>query len=299
MMVQSPVHVEKWERKPVATEESDPRTISEMKKWSQLAKKWIYYLPPARPSTQDVASFRRIIRENLGQIPKPKALVLGSTPEFRDLLFEERATISVVDKNPHMIKEMNRLRVYKNPETLYVDDWFHFLPAHSHSFDLILSDLTQGNIPYPKQEEFYRIISQALVPGGVFADRFLIYRDLNKLYRADIEFKGFAKSAINLFTLNEMLFKCFLGSDLTHKWQVCHFEQFYKYMQKNYSSPVLEKYITLMKKFLGSGAIVWHYGKDWAEISNVYFKYLKLVSEIPDTESVLRGIAIIMVSKPI
>lgn len=264
-------------------------------KWTELAGKWMYYIPPGRPSRGDIDCFREIIKSFFGNSKNLNALVLGATPEFRDLLSELGATVSLIDKNPYMVSAMNFLRVYQNPEAVIIDDWFEALPKHTRKYDLILSDFTQGNIPYAKQKTFYKLIAGALMPGGLFIDRVLTYRDPNRLYNADKEFDDFAACPINLLHINDMFYKCFFASNWVYKWKRVNLKKTYFLMKKK-KNPVISKYADIMEKLMGSGEIIWYYGKDWAEIKKSYFCHLQLIKEVPHTGTVYEDFVFIIAS---
>lgn len=272
---------------------------SELEKWSELARRWTNYLPPFRPTVNDLKLFQDIIFNHFKDGMKINAMVLGATPEFRDLLYQLGASVTVVDQNPKMIEAMSRLRVYQSHEDIYIDDWFRFLTTKKRSFNLILSDLTQGNIPYIKQEEFFRIIAEALVPNGIFVDRAFTFRDRSKLYSADDEFMLFSElPVINLASINEMFFKCFCASDLMFELGMVDVQKIYALMRSKYNNPVISKYAMQMNLFLAPEATVWYYGKDWNQISQAYFRHLRLIAEIPAQEAVYRDIPFLLVSTP-
>jgi len=275
-----------------------PYEWSEFEKWSRLTKLWINYLPPSKPSLYDLNIYKALIRKYCLQINGMKALVLGATPELRDLLFELKADVSVVDRNPYMIEEMTRIRIYKNHEAVYIDDWFKYLPKNKYSFNLIVSDLTQSNIPYDMHDEFYQLVSNSLIPGGIFIDRMYTYRDNSKLYSATEEFVRFSKNpAINLLSLNELFINCFVASDLVAKLGRIDTHQIFMAM-RNMDNPILNKYAEQVEEFLAPDGAVWYCGKDWRKVSNIYFNHFKPIVEIQSKVPAYKGIPCILVTTP-
>jgi len=266
-------------------------------KWTTLARKWMYYLPPGRPSNTDLREIRGIIQRRLGASEKINALILGATPEFRDLLYTLDASVSVVDRNPDMIKATSYLRLFDSKEQIHGEDWFDFLPRNEGAFDLILSDFTQGNMHYDRQEEFYWLVSNALAPHGYFVDRVLTFRSQSLVYSSKDLLKHFANCPLNLVTLNNVMFQLFFASDLTCQWEMVDVDRMFGVMEKHSEQdPGLRKFVTFMKEFIFGEGLVWYYGRDWTRISENYFKHLELVEEIPDTETVYAGFAYIIVS---
>jgi len=75
------------------------------KAFTQFAKKWRKTLPPARPSRGELRVYNQIVKSLSPQIKT--ALILGATPELRDLLARQKIKISLVDFNINMIKAMS------------------------------------------------------------------------------------------------------------------------------------------------------------------------------------------------
>lgn len=238
--------------------------FNEKMKWSELSKLWLNILPPFRPNSKDLMEINGLITKHLQRKNNQNALVLGATPEFRDLLFKLNFKVVVVDQHPAMIQAMDSIRAYNNEEDIYGDDWFNFLPKNINRFDIILSDLTQGNIEYERQKLFYENIGNALKKNGLFIDRVLTYHNRNVLYNYNEEFKRFSESpSINLLSLNEMLFKCFTASELPFRFGKIDMRQLYEFVKNEYDNPVLNKYIHFMNILIAPEGIIWYYAKDW------------------------------------
>lgn len=267
-------------------------------KWSTLAQKWMFYLPPGRPSFNDLRIIENKVKSNLlKERNRINALVLGSTPEYRDLLFKIGATVTVVDRNREMVEAMKCLRAFDSEEIYCIDDWFDFLPEHMNEYDLILADYTQGNIPYDKHVDFYHMISNALTRSGIFLERTLTFRDPSLLNSYRYLCEHFANSPINLVTLNNIMSQLFFTSDLIGKWELVDVDRMFRVMDVEAKEfPGLRRFIHFMKEYIFGEGIFWYYGKNWSEISKSYFKYLKFVEEIPDTETAYRGFSYIIIS---
>jgi hypothetical protein len=141
--------------------------------WTE-AFEWQNVLPPSRPSADQLLYFLSYLEA----LPRDRpVLVLGSTPEYRDLLgVLGFSLVFVVDKSISFHRHVSKARHWTNLETLVVQDWRDFLPSCPTKFVAILSDLTSGNIPYADRFDFYRSIGRALAPGGLFFDKLLTHR---------------------------------------------------------------------------------------------------------------------------
>jgi len=194
---------------------------------------------------------------------------------------------------------MNKLRAYTNPENIIIGDWFDVLPRNKRTFDIILSDLTQGNVPFSQHADFYGLISDALTANGIFIDRLFVFRDRSQLFRADEELKHYSEmSVMNLSVLNEIFFKLCVASDLVFEQGMSDLHTFYSLLENHYNNPILRKCAELMEEYLAPDGAIWYFGKFWDEISPVYFQKLNLISESTDTESFYKGIPCILASKP-
>ena len=83
-------------------------------------------------------------------------MVLGATPEFRDLLadlgFEN---IIVLEKNLSFKRLLDEERAFKNAERTIEGDWLTSLHAEEWQLAFLLSDLTLGNIAYERRTRFF------------------------------------------------------------------------------------------------------------------------------------------------
>lgn len=266
-------------------------------KWTSLARKWMYYLPPGRPSVLDLKRIKALIEKYGLKSQQKQALILGSTPEYRDLLYKLGFQVTVVDRNSDMVTAMKQLRVYNSKENIHVDDWFSFLPNHLSEYNLILGDLIQGNVPYETQGALYKLIAGALSPGGIFIERVLTFRADSPIYSSAELFTEFSFSPLNLLTLNNMMFQLFFVSDLVHNWKVVDINRIYGLLKENSQKyPGLEQFIPFLREYIFGDGIIWYYGEDWSKVSEYYYRHLKLVEEIPDLETVYSKFVYIIVT---
>lgn len=142
--------------------------------WKEYAKTWAKYTPPARPSKLDVAVMEKHIKSFIKTNKKsPVVLILGATPEFRDLCTRQNCRTVLVDSSKYMKRAMNLLIKKKNKkESFVLSDWLLIDKKFSkNSFDLVLGDFVTNNIPYQKRTRFLNNINKLLLPGGYFISR--------------------------------------------------------------------------------------------------------------------------------
>jgi len=138
--------------------------------WSDIAEKWKQYDYPAKPSSEEIRFFKSKIKDLFGRKKEKniRALVLGSTPEFRDLLAKCEIDTVLMDNNLNSVKAMTLLMKKKAfREEVVIGDWLK-MSFPKNSFDLVLSDSAQNNIKFKDFNKFFDNIFQILKPNGYY-----------------------------------------------------------------------------------------------------------------------------------
>lgn len=140
--------------------------------WAANATKWPAIGPPWRPSRGDLALYRRFAAASL----PGRTLVLGATPELRDLLAEHASTMPppvVADRSVPMLEAMTLLArtARAEHERWHVGDWCDEALGCA-AFDLVLADLVWWTLPVARQDTLRDRVASLLVPGGLFVSRF-------------------------------------------------------------------------------------------------------------------------------
>ena len=136
--------------------------------WQRVAIEWGDYLPPWRPSKDDL----KIYEEVVSTLPRnSRILILGATPELRDLAASSGFKPVVVDFSLPMIIEMLQYTQKTNAddEIWIKSDWLS-MPLEGN-FDVVLGDLVLRMIESGQQEEFLKRIRKILSPTGIFVAR--------------------------------------------------------------------------------------------------------------------------------
>lgn len=143
----------------------------------ELANIWTNNVAPSRPSCSEICIYTHYLRKIQEKIHRPiKLLVLGSTPEFRDWGYDENLEIYVVDKSKDYYEQVSREIRHKNlKETVYYSAWedMHF----NEKFDIIIGDLSIGNIEPKKFKNFLNNIHNSLSSEGLFLGKSFIWSD--------------------------------------------------------------------------------------------------------------------------
>jgi hypothetical protein len=206
--------------------------------------------------------------------------VLGSTPEFRDLLATLGfSTVYVLDKNPEVYSSLTALRASSSSELFVKGDWLDTLPSFQGEFAAILSDLTSGNIPYEQQHDFYAAISAALATDGIFIDKLLIHQDTKPEVKSLLA--KFDKYPVNLLYTNYFSCELFFCSDLLNCDFTVDASAFYDILRPLCDTPTLARFLLETPHITPPGT-KWYYGKSWTTLRGSYERLLEPVFDIAE-----------------
>lgn len=235
--------------------------------WKRM-NNWLFVLPPSRPDETYLENIRTYIRD----FDRNEAVaVLGSTPEFRDLLYEMGFNqVYILEKNKEFYSITNTMRAYKDVsnESLILGDWIDLLPNYNSFFNVILSDLTMGNIHYEKRSVFYKLLLNALNCNGLFIDKVLFHDDFLKT--TDLIDK-YSKKPINLITANEFNCEAFFCSDILKFQKIVDTNYLYEFYG-NLDNPNIKQILKLMENITPLDC-VWYYGEIWDNLKKDYIAY--------------------------
>ena len=239
--------------------------------WS-LESTWELVLPPSRPCENQL----KIINGYISKLNPKKICVaiLGSTPEFRDLIFELGIKNTYVfDKSSDFYEKMSTQRVYNNQEQYINGDWLYTLRNYKNYFDVVLSDLTAGNIDYSNREIFYNLIKDCLKSEGLFIDKYLSNK-YGLISLAEIREK-YSKKPINLRTVNDFSCEAIFCSELQSQTGIIDTTKIYSQLSSAFhDNKRLLKFIEL-SHYITPNDCVWYYGDSRIK----YINGLELISK--------------------
>lgn len=226
-----------------------------MMNWD-LVNTWDMVLPPSRPSSEQLYRIQMIAHNMNRNVP---VAILGSTPEFRDLLRRmDFKKIFIFDKNREFYNKMTQLMSFDTKsECLVIGDWTDTLKDYQNSFGLVLSDLTMGNIAYEERRNFYYNINQSLVNSGVFIDKILTH---DMFLKIDQLIEEFSNLPINLYTANRFNCQMLFCSELLEKTQIVDSTYIYNYLEEYVHQEWMTKLIALTEFITPRGGL-WYYGR--------------------------------------
>jgi len=185
--------------------------IKKQKWWESF---WNGVEAPWRPTKKEVKFWEGKIKEILKKRGKIKVLLLGATPEFRDMLtkYNNKAETTLLDLNPTAKAAMDKLRKTKNSkEKIVWGDWLK-MPLPNDYFDIVLNDEGFENIDIKNHNKLHQNIKRILKPNGYFLVaricleyyfKYPITLDsLLRKYKKDISFfKNFQNRLFYLYSL--------------------------------------------------------------------------------------------------
>jgi len=172
--------------------------------WKIFLQNWRRITSPGRPTLGELKIYEKFGLSNLKK-KNPKILILGSTPELRDMLaLHKNVQICLVDINLDSILAMTELmknKQAKKKEIWINGNWLN-VPLQENYFDIIYGDFVVANVPVKFQYQFLKNIKNWLKPKGVFITRMTIPISENKILSAEKFCHIFKDKKVNLKTIN-------------------------------------------------------------------------------------------------
>ncbi len=111
--------------------------------------------------------YKKYFNQSLKNKKKARCLVLGATPELRDLVLDRNYQLVSLDMSEEMILKMSVLMKNKNSanEIIVKSNWLSS-PLKNNLFDLIMGDFVAVNIPTKLLPTFFKEMKRLLKPGG-------------------------------------------------------------------------------------------------------------------------------------
>jgi hypothetical protein len=140
-------------------------------KKESYAQRWVkYWQPPARPVPQEIDFLRNFIPKLQKKQKVLDVMILGSTSEYRDLMFELGIKPTIVDLSKENYKilseKMEHRDSYENNETFVEQKWQEINVGKK--FDIVLGHFALTVNPFEIWEQIFDAIQSHLKKGGLF-----------------------------------------------------------------------------------------------------------------------------------
>lgn len=150
--------------------------------WREFVEKWRVLNPPWKPSVERVGLYRELIKK---YVKGEKALVLGATPEIRDLLAKLKFKVTLLDISLPMVRAMTFLKKTKNKEKIIIGDWLK--AKLNERYDLVIGDSVITNLLPSQYTKFFKQVQRFLKNDGIFISQGVFLSKPISKYRISIK----------------------------------------------------------------------------------------------------------------
>lgn len=236
-----------------------------LRKWHSHID-WWNMLPPGRPSAEHLLFFKRHLLRNKCRT----VLLLGSTPEIRDLCAESGVEqLTIVDHSEAFYRHVSQQLVYDpSNETLIIARWQDAVPKLTQHYDAVIGDLISGNMSYEERFILYGAVARCLNKTGIFLEKILTNRPgYQRVSHLDSKYQS---QPINLLTINDFANEYFFTSELVEARGYVDAAYIVETLEHRFANNArLRKMLSLSSLVVPHDAI-WFYGKPWPELQQHY-----------------------------
>lgn len=235
--------------------------------WDDQLYAWSNHPAPIRPSANVIDLYRCFLKEVLKQDSQksPKnILILGSTPELRDLVAEvKNVSIYVADISFQMPAAMLRLTKHVDPlsENWIRCNWLE-LPFPEHFFDIVLGDLVLQQVPPESESALLEKVASLIKKEGAFISRLhFLSKDMQGVNLEHIIYNVLEKKLSYMEKLSELKFRIlWLFTDLENRKlrRKAASEEYSNYLSNNKIADPLLRHVERSLHFYKNSS------RDWA-----------------------------------
>jgi len=140
-----------------------------MEKLKEIAKVLEQIGFPARPTKNQLLLYKEVICKTVALHKSPNVLVLGATPELRDLCIEHNCKTTAISPGKMALQTMTYMMKYKNhPDNISIENNWSNMLISDKIHDLVLTDMALTGNPCEKHEPIIKEVHRVLKPGGFF-----------------------------------------------------------------------------------------------------------------------------------
>ncbi len=133
-------------------------------RYNDIVEVWKTYVFPARPSPEEMVLFDILMRGQEGK----KLLILGATPEFRDLGVRNKLRVTCADINPNMFEGMKKIMEEENDSEEFVECSWLEMPFEDETFDIVFAEQSINIIEVKYFDDFLKEVGRVLKKGKNF-----------------------------------------------------------------------------------------------------------------------------------
>jgi hypothetical protein len=173
----------------------------------ELAKIWINYIPPCRPSLSEMMIYAKYLKKIQSENPNMniKMLILGSTSEFRDWGYEENLDVTVIDKSIGYHDQIKWEMRHKTAKETFVNQKWENM-KFKNKFDLIVGDLVVGNLKRENLKIFLVNIKSVLKNNGYFITKSFFRREDYNIKNLELVFKSYQNKNLKIPPFSALIY---------------------------------------------------------------------------------------------
>ncbi len=249
--------------------------------WRKIAETWHKLGPGPRPSKGNIRTFEALLKKYTKGKKHPRVLVMGSTPEIRDMLAKHRnVQVTLVDVNIEMTLAMTELMKQSSDREVWTRASWLTAPLPPASFDVVFGDYIKGNLKFKDQFILYKNIASWLKPKGVFVERVFSYFPETSTV-ADVEpiIKKYSKIKPTWQKVTDLWMQIMFLTQPYSKHPAT--KTAFDILDKYQHVPHMKTYRKMIFSILPPGK-VWDYNKKWKDDQKSITTSLKIIDELPD-----------------
>jgi len=160
---------------------------------SGLLERWREVKQPIRPSESELQFYESFV-EKVSRRENPEMLILGATPEFRDMAIKHGMKPVCADLEQPIWEAMKHFMKEQGEEEFLLCDWLK-LPE-DRKFDLVIGDGPLNMLPKEHGNAFFESLAKTIKDDGLSVQRMMTFND--KLTEEDFE------AAMNKYRQNNL-----------------------------------------------------------------------------------------------
>jgi spermidine synthase len=139
-----------------------------------------------RPGSSELSFFEECLENLRRQRSDARILILGSSPELRELAAKMNIHTTVVANDLEVIERTSKLMSKKNKAEEWLEGDIIQLPLRKASFDMIFGDHIMSNVAPFNNEKFYERMKEILKNDGSVVIRSLVFSKTVKSFESRV-----------------------------------------------------------------------------------------------------------------
>lgn len=145
-----------------------------------------HHTPITKPADSEISVFEKHLERAMNGGKYPRILIIGSSPELRNLTAKMKLRTTVVADDLDVIERMAKLMKRKNENEQWLEGDILSLPLKENTFDVVFGDHVVSNLPPFNKEKFYKRMKEILKREGFAVIRSVIFSKTEKSFEGKI-----------------------------------------------------------------------------------------------------------------